>query len=577
MRLGRDSLFSLLCLLANLQDAFGKKQTVLEVDDPWKFENDTKHVIPDTSEATFGDIKYVNERISPLLKDLTEKSDYMRFYRLNLFNKECKYKMDDNVFCGSNACNVVITEESSVPEIWSSKSLGKLEGFMPELSRQIVESDQSVMENVDKISQSCLLERLDDQDRQYCYVDNELDSGCVYISLLDNPERFTGYAAPHATRIWEMIYNECLPDESEPTIDFPSLFLQGSLAPPPHSQEKIWNERMDMWSIEQRVFYRVLSGMHSSISTHLCYNYLNQSTGVWGPNLNCFMEKVLSHPERLENLYFAYSLLLRAMDKMNGHLDTLTFCHDSALQDTEVRHKIRDLVEMVDRHPRYFDESVLFTGEPVLSSAMKKEFREHFRTVSALMDCVGCERCRLWGKIQTNGFGTALKILFEVPDVENEIDQFETTSTPLQLRRSEIVALVNTFDRLSRSINYIQKFHELYVGQHQPESRSRKVLNSVKHFVSQHVPVVFHPFLKKVCWVARIFYHDFWMEFRVVLEGFRYVLSSYLQLPNDIFLADGCLKRRPIVVRMKHDLDVLFWEHNDELRKTLSFIQGWIR
>ena len=28
------------------------------------------------------------------------------------------------------------------------------------------------------------------------------------------------------------------------------------------------------------------------------------------------------------------------------------------------------------------------------------------------MDCVGCDKCRLWGKVQTHGMGTALKILF---------------------------------------------------------------------------------------------------------------------------------------------------------------------
>jgi ERO1-like protein beta len=32
------------------------------------------------------------------------------------------------------------------------------------------------------------------------------------------------------------------------------------------------------------------------------------------------------------------------------------------------------------------------------------------------MDCVGCDKCRLWGKIQTTGLGTALKILFEMDE-----------------------------------------------------------------------------------------------------------------------------------------------------------------
>ena len=40
----------------------------------------------------------------------------------------------------------------------------------------------------------------------------------------------------------------------------------------------------------------------------------------------------------------------------------------------------------------------------------QEELRLHFRNVSAVMDCVGCEKCRLWGKLQTLGLGTALKV-----------------------------------------------------------------------------------------------------------------------------------------------------------------------
>lgn len=37
---------------------------------------------------------------------------------------------------------------------------------------------------------------------------------------------------------------------------------------------------------------------------------------------------------------------------------------------------------------------------------------------SAMMDCVGCEKCRLWGKLQVLGLGTAMKILFSVDGPE---------------------------------------------------------------------------------------------------------------------------------------------------------------
>jgi hypothetical protein len=39
--------------------------------------------------------------------------------------------------------------------------------------------------------------------------------------------------------------------------------------------------RLDNTCLEKRVFWRLISGMHASISSHLCYDYLNQTTGEW--------------------------------------------------------------------------------------------------------------------------------------------------------------------------------------------------------------------------------------------------------------------------------------------------------
>lgn len=46
----------------------------------------------------------------------------------------------------------------------------------------------------------------------------------------------------------------------------------------------------------------------------------------------------------------------------------------------------------------------------------------YYVSCSALMDCVGCEKCRLWGKLQVLGLGTALKILFSV-DGSSQLNQ----------------------------------------------------------------------------------------------------------------------------------------------------------
>ncbi|PWA95693.1 ERO1-like protein beta [Artemisia annua] len=56
----------------------------------------------------------------------------------------------------------------------------------------------------------------------------------------------------------------------------------------------------------------------------------------------------------------------------------------------------------------------------ITMSAIREWAASHGSKFSgALMDCVGCEKCRLWGKLQVLCFGTALKILFSVDDQSN--------------------------------------------------------------------------------------------------------------------------------------------------------------
>ncbi|RKO95381.1 endoplasmic oxidation reduction 1 precursor, partial [Caulochytrium protostelioides] len=86
----------------------------------------------------------------------------------------------------------------------------------------------------------------------------------------------------------------------------------------------------------------------------------------------------------------------------------------------------------------------------------KEEFKAHFRNISQIMDCVGCEKCRLWGKLQVMGLGTALKILFEfqeeAPNGGGNAADPDAVPEHMALTRSEIVALFNTLGRFSSSL-----------------------------------------------------------------------------------------------------------------------------
>lgn len=220
--------------------------------------------------------------------------------------------------------------------------------------------------------------------------------------------------------------------------------------------------------LEERVFYRMVSGLHTSINIHLCANFLlpdkqgpmglTSSQGNWGPNLKEFKKRF--SPETtdgegeqwLRNLYFVYLVELRAIAKIAPYLRNEEYFTGIDKTDKEVQLAIRDLLNVIEKFPSHFDESMMFSGA---SRKLKYEFREKFLNITRIMDCVGCDKCRLWGKLQTQGMGTALKILFsgkyETLLMSDEKDSTslngKTEKPSFKLRRSEIVSLFNAFGR----------------------------------------------------------------------------------------------------------------------------------
>ncbi|CAO3564322.1 unnamed protein product [Mortierella alpina] len=355
------------------------------------------------------------------------------------------------------------------------------------------------------------------KDQDFCQVDDEANSEGVYVDLMENPERFTGYSGPSAAKVWDAIYNEncfnvaqqmqlasdceqCSLDreaDAEALVEkLESAARNGiSMAQKPvgaaaavaadkpqqqyqHSQQPSMRSESSgrMSSIprnslmaggmqdeeiclEKRVFYRMISGLHASISIHICDEYFNQTTGVWGPNLDCFVSRVGAHPDRLENIYFDYAMLVRAVTKLSGYLKNYEFCTGNPEEDAQVKSMVDRLIETASKSPAHFDEKAMFVGPG--AQALKLEFRDHFRNITKIMDCVGCEKCRLWGKVQTSGLGTALKVLFSYND-----EHLNPVKNPNLLQRTEIVALFNTLNRFSESVESIGRFRTLYMEQH---------------------------------------------------------------------------------------------------------------
>jgi hypothetical protein len=289
-----------------------------------------------------------------------------------------------------------------------------------------------------------------------------------YVDLTLVPERYTGYAGPSAHRVWKSIYEEncfglselnLLTTRSPAQVTLPDTLTDVL-------REPINGGNTDGECLEKRVYYKIISGLHASITTHICLEYLNQRTGEMGPNLECFVTRVASHPERLQYIYFNTVLLLRAVSRIGPYLRDYDYCsmsvpthHDHVLAEDiqEETTTLATLSKVIDiaEHVGKFDERVLFRGEN--ANILKEEFKIHFRNVSRIMDCVGCDKCRLWGKVQTTGLATALKILFEMD--ETALDPHRNHNL---LQRSEVVALINTLHRFSESLQAAEIFRDMW-------------------------------------------------------------------------------------------------------------------
>eukprot|EP00261_Vitis_vinifera_P031259 XP_019072502.1 PREDICTED: endoplasmic reticulum oxidoreductin-1 isoform X1 [Vitis vinifera] len=411
------------------------------------------------------------EVLHPWLQELVTMP-FFRYFKVKLWCN-CPFWPDDGM-CKLRDCSVCECPESEFPEPFKSPFKRTLQ------SDNLACQEGKPQATVDRTLDSKAFRGWIETDNPWTNDDETDNAEMTYVNLQLNPERYTGYAGPSARRIWDAIYSENCPNHSH-------------------------GETLQ----EKNLLYKLISGLHSSISIHIAADYLldettnlmsfsawpTNQTGVlikyahkWGQNLGLMHDRVLRYPDRVRNLYFTFLFVLRAMRKASAYLEQAEYNTGNHAEDLKTQSLMRQLLcnpKLQAACPLSFDEAKLWQGQS--GPELKQQFQKQFKHISALMDCVGCEKCRLWGKLQILGLGTALKILFSVDDQNH---------TPLQLQRNEVIALVNLLSRLSVSfklVNEIRPSAEKLMGgqisaapvlENRPWQRIWEFMDRLRYFTS---------------------------------------------------------------------------------------------
>ena len=369
------------------------------------------------------------DHVVPVLHNLSQYP-FFRFMRLAA-EPRCPFWEDDGL-CAMRNCAIDECEDDDVPATLRSASGYPGGGGGDDVDMSPLRYDEAVEDG--RLDVTLLPDRFPGEwkeTKENRWTDlsgiggdgDGDDVELIYVDLLRNPERFTAYGGFSAHRIWRSIYHE-------------NCF-----------------ERDDV-CYEKRIFYRMISGMQSSIAAHLSEVYLHED-GEWGPNVALYNERLGAHEERIGNLYLLYLMVLRAVTSAAEPLLRYDYSTGNATDDAAVQRLVRDLLgrhDITAACPATFDEQTMFHG--LDAAELREDVRGKFYNITRIMSCVGCDKCRLWGTIQVTGIGAALKILFGFDDPQVAVDS---------LQRVEIIALFQVLTKLSESVDTVRKMRSRYL------------------------------------------------------------------------------------------------------------------
>lgn len=272
-------------------------------------------------------------------------------------------------------------------------------------------------------------EKLKVSDNKNWPLENEIEAvNGDFIDLQKNPEAYTGY---QGQQIWKAVYDEnCLA-----------------------------NNNVEELCIEEIVFYKMISGLHSNINCHLSKNYIDFNRNKTIFNISMFNDRIGKHPDRINNLFYLFTLLLKTFTKAELIIRDYPIVTGNTTDDNNTVNLLSEIYYILSR--KGVRETCSESSENLRKLTKFNKLGQivrRFTNISAIFDCVGCEKCKLHGKLQIYGLSTMMKILFDSSfSTPNRLVQ---NSTNLTFKRNEIIAFVNLLIKVSKSLSYVKRLAE---------------------------------------------------------------------------------------------------------------------
>ncbi len=211
--------------------------------------------------------------------------------------------------------------------------------------------------------------------------------------------------------------------------------------------QKDLDDTANLW---KRDFNRAVSGLHSSVSATVIRGIADEQ-GEEAAAAE-YARRLAGVPGAVSNLFFAYMLLLCAIDEMRPRLEACNFLGEKA----DVGPHMTTLLSS----PLLRDASVQRAAEGLRAHASSVDaapwkMRLRTRDLLGVMSCVQCNLCRLHGKVMVLGFSAALQVL--LGNKGRGEGGCEMEPDPYSLSRVEVAALLVSAGKLASACELVEK------------------------------------------------------------------------------------------------------------------------